>query len=258
MVKLDSYKFPIRNIGNLEEIDNKTCHYVYRNVHFLLKKHPSKTIVVAFHGACKKSSPAFRCYDHMGYNILAISDRVINKYCKDGDPKNVAISWYSNTKKYPDNREIYEALIGHVIKDYDNVLFFGTSAGGLPSLYYSAIFNKRCFISNAQIYAKKYHCWPTISANILKHDDDFLDEFNIIDHFKARGFPAQINYMINMLDVHHYTLHALPFFDELKEAGYENLKLSAFKHNGPNVHNLPWPKGEELKTIIPKVLVQTS
>lgn len=242
-LRQDSYGYDILEIETLEDIQQGANHYVFRDVHFLMKKRGKSNLIVGFHGSLVEPEPVFRCHNYEGVDVLSISDRLINKYGGPRDkPNKIAVSWYLNSQKYPDNMDIYGDIIGHVIDSgsYEKVLFFGTSAGGYPSLYYAGLFNKECLISNAQIYLPESGYYSILTTCLEKHSDKLLEEPSICDHFLEKGFPARIHIHCNNEDVIHYRKHFLPFLCFCSDSGYTNTTVNIFtvRIEGINPHGV--------------------
>ena len=156
MIKAYSYNQQIINDLNKIE-DNSNNFYNYKGLNFLSRlQENNKNIVIIFHGAVQGEGVnrvVFRGYDWNINNtdIICISDFLLNKYHKYN------INWSLETKKYKTD-SIYKELFSYLIskKQYSNIIFTGTSAGGFPSIKFACMFNAIALISNSQIYIERY------------------------------------------------------------------------------------------------------
>ena len=254
---MDDYKFMIKKIDSFDQITTGSIHYVYQDVHFLLKNgNNHDCLLVAFHGGVHSNKPTFRCYNYNGYDVLSISDRLLNKYAKpNAKTRAIALAWFQNSEKHPNNKDLYESIIGHVIKSYRRVLFHGTSGGGYPSLYYSSIFKKQCMISNSQIYPEAHERYEELVSRLLLNTDRYIKHDNIHEHFDKYGFPEKIILYINLEDKHHHQEHTIPFVKYCSDVKYEGLELIQFSktERGKLVHAVLFPSSTD-EAIIKDIL----
>jgi hypothetical protein len=151
---MEAYGYKQEMITDLKNINNNTNNfYNYNGLNFLSKlKSHNKNIIIIFHGAVPGNGINRVVFRGFNYNIdntdiICISDYLLNKY--DG----YLVNWTLSTEKY-NTDHIYKELFTHLInlKNYKNVIFTGTSAGGFPSLKFACIFNCVALIANSQIY----------------------------------------------------------------------------------------------------------
>lgn len=220
---MNSYNLKYMNINSLSEIKQnipECIHYQYNNIQFAFKHvENSNKIVIAFHGAAKPTThlPIFR-FPHTQtsspYTFLSIFDNLLDVYKKN----KLLLAWFQDTKKYPNNNNLYSELIKYILDTFRNnntkVIFYGTSGGGFPALKFSSIFKATCLISNIQVYLHKYRYFIELN-NILKKNNDELIIEHIEDFFQKYGLPERIVYYSNTRDEKHYIHHTLPFVEYL-------------------------------------------
>lgn len=255
----DSYGFEVKEIDKLNQLEYGSKHYIYKDTHFLLKNtYGINTLLIAFHGSIALQYPVFRCYNYEGTNVLSISDKLVNIYGNDSNDKFITLSWYLNSLLHPDNIKIYREIIANIISiyGYSKILFYGSSAGGYPALYYSAIFNRDCLITNCQIYLKAYYYYYELEDILEKYSDRLEESASIEEHFHQHGFPSSIYLFSNTEDTHHYNYHTLPFIDFCSKHQYSKLKANIFTQTDENVipHSIFFPNNTDGKEIILKIL----
>lgn len=116
----------------------------------------NENIVITFHGEVADSGIdriIFRGFDWDLENtdILCICDYMLNKYSE------YRVNWTLSTKTL--NIEyIYEDLFTNILslKQYEKVIFTGSSTGGFPSIKFACKFNAIAIVANAQLYLEKY------------------------------------------------------------------------------------------------------
>ena len=77
-------------------------------------------------------------------------------------------------------------------KQYKNVVFTGTSAGGYPSLKYAAIYNSVALIANSQIYLEYYCGFSTLKNILEKNSDKVLYKNREIETILAKKKPKHV------------------------------------------------------------------
>lgn len=230
----DHYGFDVVALDDLTNITNGNNHYVYGGVDFLYKNNGNKHLLVTFHGAAKLSVklPIFRCYNRTYNNsdVLCISDIVLDKYRS----KQLELAWFLSTEKH-NAGIIYEKIFNHIINKYTKVLFFGTSGGGFPALYYACKYNAICLLGNSQIYPDKYKYYPTLTK-ILQENNDKLIVHHIED-IMITNLPKQIILSTNTNDAVHYQDHTLPFIEFCKKINFNNITLLSFDGHHVDAHS---------------------
>jgi hypothetical protein len=225
------YGFNQIKIDNLFKINlNKLSdqvYYIYKNISFYYKKiNQTSNLVVSFHGrlyqiesdGVKKnvSLPIFRGYN-WNYNILCFSDRLLEDYHKD----EIKIGWFLSTNKN-DYQNIYLEIIKYFTKTYNKIVFFGSSAGGYPSLFYANYFNQYALVLNSQVYLQVYCYYKTLNK-ILKQNKRVLKNTNFVDDLFKYGLAKKVYYYQNINDTIHYENHGLPFQKLIKSKNLEHI-----------------------------------
>jgi len=191
-------------INKLEEINrNENNHYNYKKLNFLVKsKNENENIIIMFHGALSsdridKYEYIFRGYNYniLNSDIICISDFLLDKY------KNFCVNWGLETEKYKTD-EIYLELFNYLInsKNYKNVVFTGTSAGGFPALKFASYLNKICLISNSQLYLENYKRPYELYYTRMLINDKVIYNDKMIEKIILKNKPQKIIYYQNIND----------------------------------------------------------
>jgi hypothetical protein len=255
------YNFEFKLLESLDQIIvDTTFHYQYQDIDFLYNNNTNnKNLVVAFHGAKRaedQSTIFFRGYDWIrkipNSDMLCISDRLF-KYSKQ------ALTWFLDTKKYK-QVDLISEIIGHIIKskNYENIIFHGSSGGAFPALRYASMFNSIAYICNGQLYLDRYSYFKTL-VKILEDDNNSIDDtIHISEIIKSSGkYPKRIILHQNTLDAYHFSLHSEPFFNEFKDDPNMNITYETFEiapKPGGSAHSLNAPNGKKNLNIIRDIL----
>ncbi len=233
---MNSYGIGCARINDLSQIDaNAIKHYKYNDVDFLLRpKQGARALLVVFHGAVPRDmigkTPIFRGYnwDYDGISVLCLSDRLFELH-----KTKVPLAWYlssENHKLLPIYQDIVECAGARLgLKD---IVFFGTSAGGYPSVVLSSIMRKRCIVSNSQFYLERYLTILQRLKQSIESQGDHLSDSSIERFLLKNGFPKKIHLFQNTADTHNYVEHYLPFKSFCRENGYDGLVCSEFENTG--------------------------
>lgn len=228
---MQAYGYRQLQLNNIHNIPNYGNHFInYEGLNFLIKSSKENTnIVFIFHGALwggstlgtdiaqtGKNRIVFRGYDFdiLNTDIVCICDFLLNKYDE------YEVNWTLSTKKF-DAESIYESIIRYLIskKQYKQILFTGSSAGGYPSIKFASKFNENCLVSNPQLYLEHYghkHI-PYSGFHKLKHmvayyDDEILYSDKDIETHILKNHPKKIILYNNILD-HTFKRDIVPFVD---------------------------------------------
>ena len=238
----------------------KECIYVYNDINFLAKlKNNSNNLIFIFHGSVPIKDPnriTFRGYDFMvpDTDIISVSDSFI--YFNDS----CHISWYLSTMKYNFHDkyiEIFKYLINR--KKYKNIIFTGTSAGGYPSIYFAAYFNKIALVSNPQLYLEMYgKNYDNFIQLINKNKDNLFYKDNNIELFLKKMQPLKIILYNNIFDST-YDRDIIPFIDYINKNKLEKLlELYIFEgellNSSQTHHNINFPNKKKHQKILVELL----
>lgn len=216
MVKYNFKKIHITDL-NEYSFENGNFHYVSDDVDFYFKNNNGSNLVVFFHGSLSMKnarSVIFRGYNYNFYDtdILCLSDRLLKIY----HSKRLLLSWYLSTPEH-NNFDLYIRVLNKILsKNYNKVIFTGTSGGGYPALIFSSFYKGICLLSNSQIYLNKY-IYFTEMLSILNLNSNDMFECNIENFMIKYGFPKEIILYSNTRDANHYKNHSLPFFNFIKD-----------------------------------------
>ena len=206
---IEAYGYKQQRINDLHNIDkNSNNFYNYKDLNFLSKLNlDNENIVIIFHGSIPEKNIGdfdviFRGYNYNIKNtdIICISDYLLSKY-----KANYSVNWSLSTKKHPDTDLLYKELFEYLIsiKKYKNVIFTGTSAGGLPSLKFGSFFNYIAIIANSQLYIENYFDNIGLKAiqKYIDIDDEVIYDNKMIKKIILQSHPKQIIYYQNINDI---------------------------------------------------------
>lgn len=202
---MDAYGYKQQIITDLNSIDNNSNNfYNYKNLNFLSKLNTqNENILIIFHGAVYGPDLiVFRGYDYTITNtdIICVSDFLLYKY-----KSKIFVNWTLTTKKHKSTDTIYKKLFQYIInmKNYKNVIFTGTSAGGFPSIKFASFFNATAIISNSQLYIENYvdNIGIKLINRILDDDDEVIYKDKMIENIILKSKPKQIIYYQNRKDI---------------------------------------------------------
>jgi hypothetical protein len=271
---LEAYGYKQQIINNLNNIDNDTNNfYNYNGLNFLSKLNSkNENIVIVFHGAVPNFGTDrifFRGVDWEITNtdIICISDYLINIY------NEVQINWTLSTKKF-ESHNIYIDLFTNIFnkKKYKNIIFTGSSAGGLSSIKFSCIFNAVAIIGNPQLYLEKYNSFKKgrikqgdgrfgLLDIMIKYNDEIIYNNKDVEKYILDNKPKCVILYQNIDDIHHYKSHFLPFKDFVsKYKLQEHFHLISFKYKSETdlteteYHSICFPNNKKHLDILQEFL----
>jgi hypothetical protein len=230
-------------IDDLQKInDNNTKkYYTYNGCDFYFKRYDNTDrLLVAFHGSINSQNkrqplPVFRMYDYK-YNVLCLSDKLLKLHAK------LDITWYASWKGSK-IFESYHDIINTVSKKFKNIVFFGSSAGGLPALKFSSIFKQKALILNSQLYILKYFDGQYTKHMLeqLNKTYDELLEPNSEKIIETYGPPALAYIYCNTRDLHIFNDHYSPFkryiYGKKLEKHFNFIEFHGEEPVPPNTHH---------------------
>lgn len=254
-------------INDLKNIDkNSSNHYIYNNLHFLSKqRRNNKNLVIIFHGAVMQGKnikrkginrTIFRGYDYniRDTDIICITDYLLKKY------NDYSVNWALSTVRFH-VEDVYRTLFSFLKKrkQYKNVVFTGTSAGGYPSLKYAAIYNSVALIANSQIYLENYGGFATLKNMLEKNSDKVLYKNREIETILAKNKPKHV-FIYNNIRDSTYSRDLEPLIKYIKKTGINNLfTIKIFKDDKPipkglTHHHVQFPNREKHINILATLL----
>jgi hypothetical protein len=183
-------------------------------------KSNSKKLVVFFNGAVnidKTPLPVYQRHswlEKLPYSSMIIMDPTIYDFLNETESS--YITWYQGDKDsfFLENlNPIIEGVTKELGVKYENVAFYGSSAGGFAALMSASMLkgSKACVV-NPQVDALKYH--KKYSQKILSHLGINTDgpppskmRLNVIDYFEKKSSFPFVYYKQNKQDVLHYQQH---------------------------------------------------
>jgi hypothetical protein len=237
------------------DVTQKNTYYNYNGIDFYYRKKTNDDkLLVNFHGFIRRTIPlpVFRGYN-WNYNVLCISDNMLQQH------PDMSLGWYC-TENGSNIDQTYKEIINFFMSNHNNIVFHGSSGGGMPSLLYAAYFHKKAYIANAQLYLDEYGHYETFRQNV---DDLNLTEpvhaDKIIDKY---GLPSMMYVHVNMRDNHHYKKHYIPFMKYVNDRKLNaNFRFVAFNGVDPTGeqthHTINTPPNITSQQIIDELFLQT-
>ncbi|XID75579.1 hypothetical protein ACF3NA_03305 [Alkanindiges sp. WGS2144] len=224
--------------------------YANQTIPLSLSIKESNKLVIFLPGAFDLSQnlPKFQrksYFAELPYNLISIFDPTLIM-----NP-NLSIGWFQgdkNTDLFSIVYPILSSLIKRINIPTENILFFATSAGGIPALKLATKFRgASVYLGNIQVDALKYYkkfvdkmlisCYGGIdNLELYEHKLNVYNEFGDINVFYAQ----------NKCDFLHYVEHFLPFV-ERSRSNFSNFEGVVYEHK-ESEHN-PISKEIELKVI---------
>jgi hypothetical protein len=160
----------------------------------------------------------------LDYNALIFSDPTLHLSPEMG------LGWLLGTKDHYVLfyiKEIIEKIrIALSIKG-NNILFYGSSAGGFTSLMLASYFDgSSCLVNNPQTDVLKFTMGGV--QNMLRLGFDgvsrevarnlYGNRMSFIERIRENAYLPNIFYLQNLLDEHHYYDHMLPLIDQIQKS----------------------------------------
>jgi len=183
-------------------------------------KKDSDKLVIFYNGAVdvvKTPPPVFQRWswlEKMPYSSMVIMDPTIYKLMQKNQD-NTYIGWYQGDKE----RFVLENIVD-IVKDFaqkldvsnDDILFYGSSAGGFASLMSAAMIpNSKACVVNPQVDILEYH--KKNVTILLKHLEQDLAEakkdtrLNVVKFYQQKDIYPQIYFKQNTKDKLHFEKH---------------------------------------------------
>lgn len=222
---------------------------------FSFSRKNSSKIVFFFPGAFSSTErkPKFQrssYFSSLNYNAVSFFDPTLFLCSK------MTSGWFQGYGKRS-YLELLSELINEIVEYYqfsnENMLFFATSAGGIPAVKMSAQYeNSNVYAGNIQVDIFKHY--PTkynLIVDTMMDGKGSVKEYKSVfsDNYHILNLNSKINmyYAQNRCDVYHYKNHYLKFIESLRDDTLLNLeKVEYFdKSSG----HLPLSKDIELSII---------
>lgn len=240
---MSHYGLKLKYISNLENIDSSGKHYHrYKGVQFYHKKNDdSDKLVVTFHGSMFKDAssptgmvllPIFRGVDWK-HNMLCMADKLLEDFSNE----KLKFAWFLSPHG-SNYMKIYSEIIAHVMQSYKNVVFYGSSAGGIPALWYSCYFHQKALIHNAQFYIERYGLFNQFVALTQMKLDEF-EEYDSEAIVSKHGPPGCAHIVCNEKDTNHMNNQFLPFKRFIENEKREKMKKHFVFETFSNVEEPP-------------------
>lgn len=217
----------------------------------------SDCIVFFFPGAFDRSNPMPKFqrssyFPSLKFNCISFFDPTL--FLTDDDKFTRA--WFVG-----DCNDWYIDHLSHIVNvitssreiDNSNMLFFGSSAGGVPSINLASRF----------VGSHAYCC--NIQTNILSHYPNYVDRLiktcfggkadleevrgKYYERFDITGIDSRffLHLVQNQSDTFHYKKHFLPYLDSLKSSNFVSYESFVYEDDSRG-HN-PLPRSKEIEVI---------
>lgn len=258
MIRND-YGFEITHLDNLDMSENQK-HNVWKDISFYYHQKPEKfkKLVVTFHGANNfkdgelMNTPLFRGYNWKvgDADILCLADKIQEIYRSD----KLLLSWYLDTEKHQ-YWDKYIKIVESIIEqsEYEELVFIGTSGGGIPAYRMASYFHQTALISNPQIEINKYSYF-THYKKIIENNGDkirYMNSLNFIQEYNKQ--PKKMTYLCNSYDSHHIEKHSKPFVQQLimeSNIDFRLIYFDDFSENNKSPHLIYAPKHKTILNYI--------
>lgn len=180
----------------------------------LIEDRQSSNLLVIFHAAVSPEGATLPVF--VGLGVAAGLDASVVFVSDPALDNGVPIGWYSGDSNRSLQQDLPEVL-GHISARLgcERTVFFGSSAGGFASLYYSHLTAGSLGICiNPQTDIFQYHdeqvgayvrgCWG--SRDLIKADTEVLTQY-------STTFPNHVLYLQNTGDDFHIANHLAPWVD---------------------------------------------
>ena len=210
--------------------------------------------VVFTPGACSRNKPMpifqrSSYSNQLDYNIISLFDPgllVSNKLTN---------TWFVGTpSRY--YGEYIATLIRVFLKDIgvdnNNVLFFGTSAGGLPALKIAQKMpGSNVWAGNIQTLADQHSAFPKMLPVLYpnKSHADCVKDYS--DRFDARKMDGSYTlfYFQNKSDLFHYKNHYSPYREWWGEHGHRKVNANFYEYDDPETGHGSVGRAKEIALI---------
>lgn len=191
-----------------------TIRYGFASLDLHIVPRDSRNLVVMFHAAADPATSTLPIF--VGRQLVADLDASVLFVSEPALDYEISIGWYIGDQDRPLQRDL-QRVIAHVAESLGSthLIFYGASAGGYASLYYSHEFAGSLSIAvNAQTNVERYYptpvqryyeaCWsgtkPTPEQAVT----------NVVELY-THSFPNYAIYLQNQNDSFHFTNHFEPW-----------------------------------------------
>lgn len=253
--------FDIKSALNKEMEINKKLNFFINKKGVLfpisLNIRESENLVIFFPGAYDTSKPMPRFqrsnyFQELPYSSLSFFDPTLFL------SRELSIGWfqgrYNNTTYLDLLSEITEEIISFLKIKNENILFFASSAGGIPAIKIATNYKlSNIYAGNIQTDIFKYresHYKKLLKALNIESVQEYKEKYPNDYHIFNINTPIKIFYAQNISDDFHYKNHYLPFIKKMKDNKII-LKNLVYQYNPEkgSPHN-PISKNIELKIIL--------
>lgn len=178
----------------------------------------NEKLLVLFNGAIDRKispPPVFQrstWVDDFNANVLIVNDPTLTA------TNDLNIGWYVGNEK--ENAQYYivtflKKFIEVMNFKYQDVLLYGSSAGGFASMIFALHLKVPCVVNNPQVdvlgydgnFAKKLITKNFNNMNENEFREKYQNRINVVELFKNVNRMPKIYYLQNILDMSHYKKH---------------------------------------------------
>lgn len=205
-------QFNIKHQFNV--VENGTCYPMCLKVHS-----ESKKLIVFLPGAfnretqCEVKFQRSSYFDDLNHNCISFFDPTLFLH------ETIGIGWFQGefSKDYVETiSKFLNEIISDLCIDTRDIIFFSTSAGGIPALRLAASYpDSIVYAGNIQTNFLKYY--KGAKDKIIKYSYNSVDETEILLNKKSNIMKLdskfKLIYTQNISDKFHYENHFLPYFE---------------------------------------------
>lgn len=197
-----------------------TIHYGFASLDLHIVPRDSLNLVVMFHAAADPATSTLPIF--VGRQLVADLDASVLFVSEPALDYEISIGWYIGDQDRPLQRDL-PRVITHVAEKLGSthLIFYGASAGGYASLYYSHEFENSLSITlNPQTNVERYYsapvqryyaaCWSGTKPTPETAVTDLVEAYR-------QSFPNYVIYLQNQSDSFHFSNHFAPWRDAVEE-----------------------------------------
>lgn len=255
---IENFNFPNDELFGLKIVHN------FETYSFLIRFSDSDKLICLGSGAEKRNEknynrPIFQRHSwHSEFNasVIYYSDPIFLR------SRSAKCGWCVGTPQeyYLDYiRKVIEKLcLNRNIKN-ENILFFGSSAGGFTSIKLGTFFKEsKVLVNNPQIDVRNFNeeyyeklldvCFKDMDKETV--EKEFSDRLSVFPTFKQENYVPKIYYLLELYSEIDFEYNLIPFLNEIKKLNFINpmnsFQIWIYNENG---FHTPLNKTETIKLI---------
>lgn len=223
-------------------------------------KENNDKLLILFNGAIDRSlslPPVFQrstWVDDFNANVLIVSDPTLTA------TNDLNIGWYVGNEK--ENAQYYivtflKKFIEVMNFKYQDVLLYGSSAGGFASMIFALHLNVPCVVNNPQVdvlsydekFVKQLIAKNFNNMNKNEFREKYQNRINVVELFINVNRMPKIYYLQNFLDITHYKKHYTKIVDLYMDKFVDQANFNSFLYSDTNSGHGPLGKTDTAAII---------